>query len=280
MDYPRPQLLAPGVQWFAARTPTLPPATHTNSYAIGERDMILVEPATPHEDERREWLDWARGLESAGANLVAIFVTHHHIDHVSGGAFFSRELGLPLWAHADTVALLGDLSFDRELQADEEIVLQGPSSQRWRCLLTPGHAPGHLCLHNDELDVVIVGDMVASEGTILIAPGEGDLAEYLRQLERLADLEAALALPAHGAPIDSPRALFEFYVSHRMMRENKVVAALEAHPDGGDLDALVTIAYDDTPSSIWPLAKLSLESHLLKLQEEGRAERSTDGRWR
>ena len=51
MDYPRPQDVAPGVAWFAARTPTLPPATHTNSYAIGTRQLLLVEPATPYEDE-------------------------------------------------------------------------------------------------------------------------------------------------------------------------------------------------------------------------------------
>ena len=55
----RPLEIAPGYERFAALTPTLPPATHTNSYAIGTRDVLLVEPATPYEEERREWLAWA-----------------------------------------------------------------------------------------------------------------------------------------------------------------------------------------------------------------------------
>ena len=37
---------------FGARTPTLPPATHTNSYALGARDVLLIEPSTPYESEQ------------------------------------------------------------------------------------------------------------------------------------------------------------------------------------------------------------------------------------
>ena len=55
------------MELFPARTPTLPPATHTNSYALGGREVLLVEPATPYEDERREWLAWARAFASPGA---------------------------------------------------------------------------------------------------------------------------------------------------------------------------------------------------------------------
>ena len=88
----RPRSVADGVALFPARTPTLPPATHTNSYALGTRDVLLVEPATPFEDERRAWLDWARGLASQGRHLVAIFATHHHIDHISGALLSSTFL--------------------------------------------------------------------------------------------------------------------------------------------------------------------------------------------
>ncbi|HHH31639.1 MAG TPA: MBL fold metallo-hydrolase [Polyangiaceae bacterium] len=281
MDYPRPQQVRPGVAWFAARTPTLPPATHTNSYALGERDVVLVEPATPFEDEQREWIAWARGLASNGRDLVGIVVTHHHVDHVGGASFFADALDLPLWAHPWTAEIL-DVPISRQLRDGDEITLDGPKAQRWRCLHTPGHAPGHICLHDPESGMLVVGDMVASEGTILVAPGDGDLTAYLEQLRRLADLEATTALPAHGAPIADPRRLFEHYVSHRLMRENKVMTALLRHPEGGDLDALVAIAYDDVPVAIWPLAKLSLHSHLIKLVSEGRAERLDDAtlRWR
>jgi ribonuclease/clavin/mitogillin len=270
----RPIAIATGVQAFAARTPTLPPATHTNSYALGERDVALVEPATPYEDERREWLAWARGLRSSGRRLVALVLTHHHVDHVGGAAFFARELDLPILAHDVTAARLPDLEVSLRIGDGESLVLDGPTPQKWTALHTPGHAPGHLCFHEASLGALVVGDMVASEGTILVDPVDGDMRLYLEQLARLRELGARVALPAHGAPIDEPAALFGFYVRHRLMREQKVLAALRAEgPRGATPTELVAIAYADTDHAVWGIAALSLSAHLVKLQGDGLASR-------
>src|SRR5207248_2482588 len=102
----RPRELGSSLQLFPARTPTLPPATHTNSYALGGRDVVLVEPATPYEDEQRAWIAWARALASQGRKLVAIVATHHHEDHVGGLDVLARELRVPVWAHDATVERL------------------------------------------------------------------------------------------------------------------------------------------------------------------------------
>ena len=262
--------IAPGVESFAARTPTLPPATETQSYALGEREVLLVEPATPYEDERRDWIEWARSLPSTGRDPVAIFLTHHHGDHVGGAEAFSRGLGLPLWAHAVTAARLPGVGIDRHLADGQSILLDGPSPQRWDVLHTPGHAPGHLCLHEPALGLLVVGDMVASEGTILIEPGDGDMTLYLEQLARLRDLGARTALPAHGAPIAEPAAIFEKYVRHRRMREVKILRVLRAAgPGGATAPELVPAAYDDAPRAAWSFAALSVAAHLEKLAREG-----------
>lgn len=274
-----PRTIARGVELVSARTPTLPPATHTNSYAIGERELVLVEPATPHEDEQREWLAWARALASQGRTLVALALTHHHLDHVGGAALFARELGLPIWAHGATAARLPELPIARRLDEGELLTLDGAVPQRWTVLHTPGHAPGHACFFEESLGVVLVGDMVATVGTILIEPNDGDMRAYLAQLERLASLDARVALPAHGEPIDglgapSPTALFRFYIQHRLLREAKVHAALaQAGEPGADAEALVPVAYADTPPALWPIARMSLEAHLIKLEHDGRARR-------
>ena len=154
----------------------------------------------------------------------------------------------------------------------DEIVLDGPAPERWRVLHTPGHAQGHVCLHEETSGTLVVGDMVASKGTILIAPGDGDMRVYLEQLARLARLEASLALPAHGEPIDAPTAFFQRYIEHRKMREERIHAALVARGDAGaSATELVRDAYADASPAVWPIAIISLEAHLLKLVEDGRA---------
>jgi glyoxylase-like metal-dependent hydrolase (beta-lactamase superfamily II) len=276
---PAPEQVADRIERLATRTPTLPPATHTNSYALGGREVLLVEPATPYKDEQRDWLQWAEGLRSQGRTLVGIFVTHHHVDHIGGATELSKALGLQLWGHADTAARLPNVRFDRLLVDGESLVLEGPALQRWSVLHTPGHAAGHLCLLEREAGHVIVGDMVASQGTILIEPGDGDMTLYLEQLARLEDLNATCALPAHGAPIDQPSKLFRTYIRHRGMRETKILSALRTFGErGATPKSLVPIAYDDAPKQVWPMAVLSVRAHIEKLVRDGRVA-EVDGRY-
>ncbi|HVK62916.1 MAG TPA: hypothetical protein VM694_00495, partial [Polyangium sp.] len=87
--------------------------------------------------------------------------------------------------------------------------------------------------------------------------------------------------PAHGDPIDEPTTLFRRYITHRLAREGKVVAAFASMPpEGAGLDALLPVAYADTSPLLWPIARMSLEAHLVKLEREGRVLRTASGDYR
>jgi endoribonuclease LACTB2 len=257
--------VAPGIRVLALRTPTLPPAAHTNTYVVGPDagPVLVVDPGSPYADQQAI-LDEAL----AGVPVTAVLLTHHHGDHIGGAA----ALGAPVWAHAATARrLAGRVAIDREL-ADEETVA-GVT-----CVWTPGHAEGHLCFEAG--DATIAGDMVAGLGTILIDPDEGDMALYLASLQRLLDRRARVLLPAHGPVISDGPAKLREYIAHRTMREDRVVAALTAAgAGGGSLPELLPVAYADTPRMLWPLAERSLRSHLVKLVREHRASEATPGRW-
>lgn len=262
---PTLQAVAPGIRVLALRTPTLPPAAHTNVYLVGpERGPVaVIDPGSPYADQQAI-LD----AHLAELPIELVLLTHHHGDHVGGAAALAARWGVPIAAHRATARrLVGRVAVTRLVEDGEEVF--GATA-----VLTPGHAEGHLCFEVG--GATIAGDMVAGIGTILIDPSEGDMAEYLASLERLLARPAATLLPAHGAPIPDGPAKLREYLAHRRMREARVAAALSGAPQ--PLRELVPRAYGDTPAALWPLAERSLLAHLVKLVRDGKAV-ERDGGW-
>jgi len=265
---PPPELVpvAPGIRVLALRTPTLPPATHTNVYLVGPDagPVAVIDPGSPYP-EQQAILD--RVL--AGVSPSAVLLTHHHGDHVGGAAALARRWSIPIAAHPATARRLAGRV------AVTQIVEDGDTVYGAAAIGTPGHAEGHLCFAVG--DATIAGDMVAGVGTILIDPSEGDMAVYLASLERLLARPPMTLLPAHGPPIANGHAKLREYLAHRRMRESVIAAALGDAPR--TLAELVAEAYRDTPRVLWPLAERSLLAHLVKLAREQRAVDRGDGRW-
>jgi glyoxylase-like metal-dependent hydrolase (beta-lactamase superfamily II) len=257
--------VAPGIRTLALRTPTLPPAAHTNVYLVGPvgGPVVVVDPGSPYPEEQA-----ALAAALTDVPIAAIALTHHHGDHTGGAQALADARGVPIVAHAVTAdALEGIVTVTRTLADGEDI-------DGLVAVHTPGHAWGHLCFTLG--NATIAGDMVAGVGTILIAPGDGDMAVYFQSLERLLAVGGTL-LPAHGPPIPDGPAKCREYLAHRRMREARVVAALTDTPS--TLADLVTTAYADTPRALWPLAERSLASHLEKLVRESRATFDGVDRW-
>lgn len=271
------ETLAPTISRLAVRTPTLPPATHTNMYAVGTRELILVEPASPFPEEIDRAVAWAEQLRSQGKQLLAVLATHHHGDHIGGAAQLRQRLGLPLWAHGRTAERAEHVTVDRYLEEGEQIALDGPIPTRLTCLLTPGHAPGHLCFLDQQSQMLLAGDMVASVGTIIVEPRDGDMTLYLASLARMRTLDASALLPAHGDMIEDAAGKIDQYIAHRLAREAKVLSALQGRKTPSRASDLVPIAYADADPRAWGLAALSTEAHLIKLETDGLAGRTEAG---
>lgn len=188
-----------------------------------------------------------------------------------------HRLGLPLWAHGRTAERAPHVRVDRFLDDGESIELDGPIPTRLSCVLTPGHAPGHLCFHDSHSNMLLAGDMVASTGTILVEPRDGDMRQYLDSLARLKQMDVGALLPAHGDVITDVRGKLDHYVAHRLAREQRILTALRDHGEAASAAELLPVAYADAPQSVWPLAALSAEAHLIKLVTDGLVARAGEG---
>ena len=113
--------------------------------------------------------------------------------------------------------------------------------------------------------------------TVVIVPPSGDMKHYIESLQKLLGYRLAFIAPAHGAIMENPEGVINWIIDHRLQREQKVIANMDA--EFITLDDLVLKVYDDVDPGLYPMAKLSLSAHLIKLRDESRAEQS-DESWR
>jgi endoribonuclease LACTB2 len=272
--------MRPGVLMFPLATYTLPPALTTNAYLLGTGEAVLVDPGSPldAENERLERaLSVAR--DRLGREVTAIWLTHHHPDHIGGVERLRRFLNVPVLAHPATAERLAGLAgrvdrivVDGTLEDGQRVVLAGNLAGDppfpVRVVHTPGHARGHLCFFDETHRSALVGDLVAGLGTIVVDPPEGDMDAYLTSLDKLAALNPRTLFPGHGPAIKNAVAKLREYIEHRLWREERVLAAWsQGLRTPGEMLATV---YDDVPKEAHLLAERQILAHLDRLRKTGR----------
>jgi endoribonuclease LACTB2 len=274
--------VAEGAWVLALDTPTLPPATATNTLVIGGDRLMIIEPATPHAREQARLDALLAELQAEGRTLAGVIVTHHHVDHIGYATALRQTHGIPILAHPETATRL-DFSIDERI--DEGWSCDLGDGHTLEALHTPGHAPGHLLLWDRKTELAHAGDLVAGEGTILVDVRDaGDMGVYLDSLRRMATRvrdraelgRSPIFVPAHGPVLHDPAALLDHYVAHRLAREDKVRRAVVEQGRRSFVRILAS-AYADTPKRLWPIAALSVEAHLRKLVTDGELVREGQG---
>lgn len=214
------------------------PLKAVNSYVIKAPGRFLViDTGWKHEECRRAIM---QGLQNLKVDLsrTDFFITHVHADHIglvaelatdSSTVYFNapemaivnktrpeaeerwrkfRDVyhshGFPQdemakatpWHPSQLYGLRGPFSF--QILKEDDVLEVGNYS--FRCIETPGHSPGHICLYEPKQKILISGDHILDTITPNIGYWpelENPLKEYLASLDKVSQLEVDVVLPAH-----------------------------------------------------------------------------------
>jgi glyoxylase-like metal-dependent hydrolase (beta-lactamase superfamily II) len=223
----------------------------TNTWLLDAGPVVVVIDPGPDDDSHLE----AINRKLAGATIGVVLVTHSHPDHLP----LAERLAAP---HHASVRRYPEL-------ADSEIVRSGNLSLT--ALHTPGHSSDHVSFWIEADRVVFTGDLVLGRGSSMVTYPEGDVAAYLRSLERLEALRPRMLFPGHWDPVTDAMAKLEEYRTHRLEREAQVLA--EVGRGAGTVPQLTRRVYGpDLGDDLLVAAEMTLRAHLKKLVDDGKVQ--------
>jgi glyoxylase-like metal-dependent hydrolase (beta-lactamase superfamily II) len=274
VDYGVAEEVAPQVRRIVANNPSPYTFLGTNSYLVGRGRVIVVDPGPADERHLAAIAEATRG-----ERVTHILITHSHRDHCDGARLLQALAGGEVLSFGPTgstrgagVQGLGDAFVDpafipdRTLKDGDAVKSGGVTLD---VLHTPGHAPDHLCFALVGHRTIFTGDHVMGWNTTVIAPPEGNLAQFLSSLEKLLPRHDKLFLPGHGGRVQTPQRVVRAYMMHRQWREQTILACLE---DGvSTIPRIVAKIYGELDAELKAAAALSVLAHLEYLISRGLA---------
>ena len=227
----------------------------TNTYLVGERAPIVIDPG-PAIDRHLDAV-----MEAAG-EVSLVLLTHRHPDHAEAAEKFAAAARAPLaaWGQADAhvCADASAVSDNQRITADGATLI---------AMYTPGHASDHLSFMLEQERALFTGDHVLGRGTTVVAHPDGDMSDYLASLDRARAAAPARLYPGHGPVVDDADGVLAYYKQHRIEREEQVLSAIDA----GDatVETMVKRIYAAYDVALHGAAALSVRAHLTKLARDG-----------
>ena len=256
---------------------------------------------------------WERILGALDGDVVRIFVTHMHPDHVGGAEAAAAATGAPVfqgrldyaqcervWGSHDWPERIAEWFGRNGVPADVSdeliasghvfadfvrfawnptLVEEGEEVGGWHVLATPGHADGHLSLHRG--DVLIAGDTLLTPITPAIGlypeSRPDPLGDYTDTLRRIGGLGLRVSYGGHGEPVGDPAARCAETIAHHDDRLARAERALGAEPRSG-YEVSLDLFGSELPPIQRRFAVAETLSHLERLVVLGRAARVEDGR--
>ena len=272
--YGRLEELEPGIARLLAHNPSAFTYFGTQSYLIGSDEVAVVDPG-PDLHEHIEALVDAIGPRP----VAAILCTHTHRDHSPAAQPLADRMGAPIIGCAplalETVGPRADASFDGDYVPDQvlgdgdEIQIDGHALA---AVATPGHTSNHLCFAYR--GALFSGDHVMGWSTTVVVPPDGDMAEYMRSLDKLRRRDDRIYYPAHGPAVTNPQQYVRHLVGHRLQREQQILTLVRER--ARDLGDIVARAYPALDPRLTAAAGGSVLAHIVDLQRRGLVEQQQD----
>ena len=267
--------ISPLVRRLVARNSGPFTAWGTGTYVIGHGEVAVIDPG-PLDADHIDGLIAAL----AGERITHLVITHTHLDHSPAAAPLAERTGArvvgcaPHGARGDTTEAGADYDFTPE---DRLLDGEGVAGPQWNLTAvdTPGHTSNHLCYSLTQEGALFTGDHVMGWSTTVVSPPDGDMAAYMKSLEKLLVRDEGVYYPTHGAPITRPKDYVRQLIVHRREREAQILECVNGGCD--TIDAMVARLYANVDARLHRAAGRSVQAHLQKLVDEGRIQEQVVG---
>ncbi len=249
-----------------------PPQTfflNINSIVIGKKEMLIIDPGGGEEESLNEMIYWLEHFTKMGSKFMGICITHEHPDHANGAEALSQHFGIRKYPLSELFKKceypIGKIIRGKQFVLNDKYIPWIVDS-----IYTPGHTKEHFCYYETTTQTLIAGDMISSEGPVVIDPDDnGSMSEYMDSLNKLNQLNIDLLIPGHGMPwfYMPGNVIIEKLIQHRKHREERILNNIKKGIT--TFEELLSTSYDDVPPERYVLARQQLKAHLLDLKQRG-----------